>query len=96
MYETDKKCPECNGEVEYDLACHTYLSTWQGKETWMACMPCDSATEYICSAHNEDRCDSDCYEYEYHDGCGWRWTKNLNKSNPRSVDNETKNPHWND
>lgn len=66
------------------------------KTTWMACMPCDSATEYRCVAHNGDKCDLDCYEYGYHEGCGWRWVNGLNKGNPRAIDNETRNPHWND
>ena len=66
----------------------------KARVTWMACMPCDSATQYICQAHNEDRCDSDCAEWNEHEGCGWRWTWGLNPDNPRAVDNETRNPRW--
>lgn len=64
------------------------------KVTWMACMPCDSATRYVCQAHNEDRCDSDCMEWNEHEGCGWTWTYGLNPGNPRAADNETRNPLW--
>lgn len=94
MYECSKRCPECGGEVEWDFTCHTYPGTWQGKETWMSCMPCDSATLYSCVAHNEERCWEDCDEYGMHEGCGWRWTWGLNKGNPRYQENEKKNPLW--
>lgn len=94
MYDCDELCPECRGKVEWDFDCHTYPQERDGRVTWMACMPCDSAVRYVCMAHNEKRCDRGCYEYGYHDGCGWSWTKGLNQSNPGSADNELKNPHW--
>lgn len=64
------------------------------KVTWMACMPCDSATRYVCVAHDNNRCFSDCGEYNEHEGCGWTWTWGLNPGNPRAADNETRNPNW--
>lgn len=94
MYECSELCPECKGKVEWDFACHTYPQTRDGKVTWMACLPCDSATRYSCVAHNEERCDSDCEEYGYHEGCGWTWTNGLNSNNPRAIDNELRNPRW--
>jgi hypothetical protein len=94
MYECSKECPECGGIVKWDYACHTYPSDRDGKVTWMACMPCDSATRYVCQAHNEERCDSDCMEWDEHEGCGWTWTWGLNPNNPRAADNETRNPRW--
>lgn len=96
MYECSEKCPKCGGEVEWDFACHTYPQERDGKVTWMACMPCDSATEYRCVAHNEDRCYSDCEEYGMHEGCSWRWTWGLNSNNPRAAENELRNPRWDD
>lgn len=96
MYECSKECPECGGEVEWDFACHTYPQTRDGKETWMSCMPCDSATYYRCVAHSEEKCWEDCFEEEMHEGCGWRWTNGLNSGNPRAVENEARNPHWDD
>lgn len=94
MYEMDANCPRCHGPVEWDFTCHTYPGTWQGKETWMSCMPCDSATLYYCVAHNQERCWESCEDDGFHEGCGWRWTKGLNPNNPRAEENELNNPHW--
>jgi hypothetical protein len=91
-----RNCPDCGGQVRSALTCHTYPGTWKGKETWLSCMPCDSATWWFCEAHNEERCFSDCYEYDDHEGCGWSWTEGLNPRNPRAEKNEKKNPHWED
>lgn len=96
MYECSQECPECGGKVEWDFACHTYPSERDGKVTWMACMPCDSATRYVCVSHDNNRCFSDCGEFNEHEGCGWTWTWGLNPDNPRAIDNETRNPQWND
>ena len=77
-------CLTCDKEVEYT------------KTTWMSCMPCDSATKYYCIGHSDEHCSPRCWEYEDHDGCGWDWTKGLNPGNPRSAENDLKDPHWNE
>lgn len=99
----------CHTYPQTKTSCENHLTRWSNgkswcldcnlepvilKVTWMACMPCDSATRYDCRAHNENRCDSDCEEYDDHEGCGWTWTLGLNTGNPRAVDNETRNPRW--
>lgn len=74
------KCPECgSAEVYYDLTCHTWPQTGpNGKITWMHCLPCDSAVEYMCLENN----------------CAWRYVHGLNPDNPRSKENEEKRPSW--
>ena len=73
------RCPECGARVVYDLTCHTY---GQG-DRFYACMPCDSAVEYICARDLDD------------DGeCGWRYTHGLNPRNPRAAANEEARPPW--
>lgn len=70
-----KTCPKCNSEnIRWNLTCHTYKSG----NTWMACMPCDSAIEYYCT---EDKCD-------------WSFTHGLNKGNPMTEENEKSRPQW--
>lgn len=74
-------CPRCGGPVEEELTCHTWPQTRpDGTEQWMACLPCDSATEWYCVAgdHNE--------------GCGWSWTDGLNPRNPRAAANALNAP----
>ena len=80
-------CPECGGRVEYDLTCHTY---GQG-DRFYACMPCDSAVEYICASQYDD------YSCQYDTGpgeCTWRYTHGLNSKNPRAAENEKRRPPW--
>ena len=45
------KCPECScPRIYYDYTCHTYASTRaDGSTMFMACLPCDSAIEYVCN-----------------------------------------------
>lgn len=87
----ERVCPECGGPVEFSWTCHTYpRSRDDGTQQWMSCMPCDSATRYYCVALEDP-------EDEYSDfGCGWSWTRGLNPNNPRSAENDSKNPHWED
>jgi hypothetical protein len=75
------RCPECGGRVSYDLTCHTY---GQG-DKFYACMPCDSAIEYLCVEWLRD---------ENPGTCTWRYTHGLNPANPRSAANEGKRPSW--
>jgi len=80
----DPVCPQCGAPVVYNLTCHTYGGTdADGRERWWACMPCDSAVEYICVRELDD------------DGeCGWRYTHGLNPKNPRAAANERRRPAW--
>jgi hypothetical protein len=78
--ELPPTCPECGREVVYDLTCHTYGQ--DGK--FYACMPCDSAVEYICTGQLEDE----------PTGCEWRYTHGLNPKNPRAARNEENRPPW--
>lgn len=73
-------CPRCGGSVLYDLACHTY---GQGGKFY-ACMPCDSAIEYICAGQFDDEPTD----------CRWRYTHGLNPDNPRAAANEENRPPW--
>jgi hypothetical protein len=73
-------CPECGREVVYDLTCHTY---GQG-DKWYACLPCDSAVEYICAGQLDDEPTD----------CRWRYTHGLNPVNPRAIANEESRPPW--
>lgn len=77
--EVAPSCPECGGPVAYDLTCHTYGQ--DGK--FYACMPCDSAIEYICVNQYDDIGD-----------CDWRYTHGLNPANPRAAKNEESRPPW--
>lgn len=87
-------CPKCGGPVHSYWTCHTWPRTQEdGTQRWMSCLPCDSAVRYYCIAHS-DECQSDCWDYEDHVGCGWDWTKGLNPNNPRAEENEANNPHW--
>jgi hypothetical protein len=43
--QEEAKCPSCGSKVYWLFACHTYLGSG---DVWMACMNCDSATEYCC------------------------------------------------
>jgi hypothetical protein len=76
-------CPECGGPVEASPTCHTWPQTFDGKTTWMVCLPCDSATAWDCDADVNDGM-----------GCGWSWTQGLNPRNPRAADNDAKRPSW--
>ena len=80
-------CPGCGSPVVYDLTCHTYPRTLaDGREQFMACMPCDSAVEYMCDGPG-----SEGYPDE---GCGWSYEHGLNPRNPRAAANEEKRPPW--
>lgn len=72
-------CPKCGAEVIYDLTCHTYGHGGR----FYACMPCDSAIEYICVRELDDAGE-----------CGWRYTHGLNPANPRAAENERHRPPW--
>jgi hypothetical protein len=89
-----RSCPECGGDVEADLGCHTWPRNIQRAdgsffEQWMSCMPCDSATIWSCETRWMD-------EDELGDRvpCDWTWTEGLNPGNPRYAENETRNPGW--
>jgi hypothetical protein len=73
-------CPECGREVVYNLTCHTYGHG----DRFYACMPCDSAVEYICAGQLDDK----------PTGCDWRYTHGLNPRNPRAEANEHHRPPW--
>lgn len=80
-------CPVCGGKVAYDLTCHTYAQRRDnGTEAWMACMPCDSAISYFCTAWLEDDAPAGA--------CQWEYTHGLNPGNPRSPANEASRPAW--
>lgn len=88
-------CPKCGGDVQSDLACHTWPREVEGgRIQWMACMPCDSATRWACISHSDEYCWEDCWSDGFHDGCGWRWTDGLNPGNPRAEENEKNRPDW--
>lgn len=79
--ESPPRCPECGAAVYYDLTCHTWPKRRDdGSEQWMSCLPCDSATEYVCTSVD----------------CRWRYTLGLNPGNPRSAENEAGRPPWMD
>lgn len=79
-------CPECGGKVAYDLTCHTYPTRRDdGTEAWMACLPCDSAIEYVCTGQYND---------ENPGTCRWEYTHGLNPGNPRAAQNEAQRPAW--
>jgi hypothetical protein len=72
-------CPECGGPVDVMLTCHTYPQRQaDGTERWMACMPCDSASDWYCES----------------DECNWSWTEGLNPRNPRAAANDASRPSW--
>jgi len=73
-------CPECGREVVYSLTCHTYGQ--DGK--FYACMPCDSAVDYVCAGQFDDK----------PTGCEWEYTHGLNPRNPRAARNEERRPSW--
>lgn len=67
-------CLDCGSPVYWDYTCHTY---GEG-DKFFACLPCDSAVEYSCTA-------DDCY---------WSYTHGLNPHNPRAARNEEQRPPW--
>jgi hypothetical protein len=72
--------------VAYDLTCHTYsLQREDGTESWRACMPCDSAIEYMCTAWMDD---------DEPGVCDWIYVHGLNPRNPRWAHNEARRPAW--
>lgn len=76
---TTKTCPQCGGEVDHLLTCHTYSQRLEdGTERWMSCLPCDSATDWYCLSED----------------CDWDWTCGLNPRNPRAEENATHAPPW--
>lgn len=80
---TESVCPRCGSEVVYNLTCHTYGSDEGG---WFACMPCDSAIEYVCVRQYDDDPPEPV--------CDWRYTHGLNPRNPRAAANEACRPSW--
>lgn len=54
-------CPECGGQVRWDLDCPRWKNS-QGR--LMACMGCGNAVRFECARPDED---GDLLE----DGCGW-------------------------
>lgn len=83
-YLLDHTCPKCGGRVFRQFSCHTYPRRGDdGKETWMSCLPCDSAVMYACDGVDDDSL-----------SCGWYYTNGLNPRNPRAAANEEKRPDW--
>lgn len=80
-YLLDHACPKCGGRVFRQFACHTYpRRNDDGKETWMSCLPCDSAVLYACDKPPTE--------------CGWKYTNGLNPRSPRTGANEANRPDW--
>lgn len=80
-YLLNHVCPRCGGKVHRQFACHTYpRRDDNGKESWMACLPCDSAVLYACDQPPKE--------------CGWSYTNGLNPRNPRAAANEANRPDW--
>lgn len=77
-------CPECDGEVRWTHACHTYGFKADGTGG-LACMNCDSAIEYVCADQYADYPRGDC---------AWTYIHGLNPRNPRSSANESRRPEW--
>jgi hypothetical protein len=84
---SDPACPQCAYRVAYNLTCHTWPARRDdGSLAWRACMPCDSAIEYLCLRDLDDAGE-----------CGWRYTHGLNPRNPRNPrtqENEKNRPPW--
>lgn len=83
MSADDRRCPLCGGPVGSYPTCHTWPQTRpNGSPQWMACMPCDSATEWCCDADSDDPL------------CYWSYTEGLNPDNPKAAANELNRPDW--
>lgn len=79
----EPSCPGCGHKTVYwDFGCHTYPGRG---ETFMSCMPCDSAIELICG-----------YDFENDDTseCRWNYVWGLNPKNPRFEEEQKKRPAW--
>jgi hypothetical protein len=81
--EEERRCPRCGGPVDSYPTCHTWPQSRPGRSPqWMACLPCDSATEWICDSDPDE---DDCY---------WSYTEDLNPGNPKAAANELNRPSW--
>jgi len=79
MPEPGRPCPACGAATDMMPTCHTWANRRpDGSVVWMACMGCDSAMDYYCTA----------------DDCRWDYTHGLNPQNPRAADNATRKPGW--
>lgn len=81
----ERLCPRCGGPVEPFPTCHTWPQAHtEGNERWMSCLPCDSATDWLCVADPAPGAAE----------CGWSYTEGLNPRNPRAAENEMTRPAW--